>query len=179
MKFRTQDTIKDQNQRRGKKKKNRLVSPVAFHSVWVSKNGFSWCSWKHLGSGVSTGGHLMARFCYGGVEEWFLVSLDKPIKFAFNQFFLIIFSDMFTRTKNRFLFLFPFFKKKKKKERKNKPQNLITWKTRLLFFMSKPISFYLAIAPTSLPPISSHLTSSIHLWSLSSLPNLTFASSLA
>ena len=69
MKFRTQDTIKDQNQRRGKKKKNRLVSPVAFHSVWVSKNGFSWCSWKHLGSGVSTGGHLMARFCYGGVEE--------------------------------------------------------------------------------------------------------------
>lgn len=151
------------------------MSPVAFHSVWVSKNGFSWCSWKHLGSDVSIGGHLMASICYGGVEEWLLVSLDKPIKFAFNQFFLVIFSDMFTRTKSRFFLLFFL----KKKERKNKPQNLITWKTRLLFFMSKPISFYLAIAPTSLPPISSHLTSSIHPWSLSSLPNLTFASSLA
>jgi hypothetical protein len=125
MKFRTQDTIKDQNQRREKKKKKRGLWALShFIACGSPKMVFSWCSWKNLGSGVSTGGHLMARFCYGGVEEWFLVSLDKPIKFAFNQFFLIIFSDMFTRTKNRFFFCFLFFLKERKKKQATKFNNL-------------------------------------------------------
>ena len=133
------------------------MSPVAFHSVWVSKNGFSWCSWKHLGSGVSTGGHLMARFCYGGVEEWFLVSLDKPIKFAFNQFFLIIFSDMFTRTKNRFFFCFLFLKKKKKERKKKQATKFNNLKNKIIVFYVLT-NFILSGHCTHLP--SPHLISS-------------------
>ena len=157
MKFRTQDTIKDQNQRRGKKKKTGLWALSHFIACGSPKMVFSWCSWKHLGSGVSTGGHLMARFCYGGVEEWFLVSLDKPIKFAFNQFFLIIFSDMFTRTKNRFLFLFPFFKKKKKERKKKQATKFNNLKNKIIVFYVLT-NFILSGHCTHLP--SPHLISS-------------------